>query len=297
MTLLQALAYFAREAAVNLLRGWKISLLAVATIATSLFIGGAFLLVVVNAERLVSEWRQEAKVVVYLERGLAPEEAVGVRETLSAVPWVTEVDAVTAAEARRRFQESFPSVADLVEGWGEEPLPATFEVGFDPGRAEPAAFEAWIAELRQHPQTQMVDDDRDWVRRLELALQVALGLGLTLGLVLLGAAIFTIASVIRLTALLYRDEIAVMRLVGATEFYIRGPFYFEGLLQGLCGGLLAVLGLYLGFVLLRPDGPASLIAGVMSSAFLSPLAQVVLVAVGVAAGLVGAVTSLRREAI
>ena len=82
----------------------------------------------------------------------------------------------------------------------------------------------------------MVDDDRDWVAQLEGVLQVIGAVGLGVVAVLMVAAIFTIASVIRLTAYLYRDEIGVMRLVGATELFIRGPFYVEGLLQGLLGG-------------------------------------------------------------
>ena len=90
---------------------------------------------------------------------------------------------------------------------------------------------AWLAELRRHPAVDMVDDDRDWLRQLELLVAVFRGVGLTLGALLLAAATLTIASVIRLTAYLYRDEIAVLRLIGATEFYIRGPFYAEGLVQ------------------------------------------------------------------
>ena len=123
----------------------------------------------------------------------------------------------------------------------------------------------------------MVDDDRDWVGQLEDVLQVIGGIGLALVAVLLVAAIFTIASVIRLTAYLYREEIGVMRLVGATELFIRGPFYVEGLLQGLLGGALAVGGLYLGHLLLAPRTPRTWLAGALTGSFLSPRDQLLLV--------------------
>jgi cell division transport system permease protein len=205
------------------------------------------------------------------------------------------VQAVSAVEARRRFERYFPSVADLVRGWGEEPLPASFEVSFDPQRAEGRAFEAWLQGLRSDPRVGMVDDDRDWVRQLEGVVQVVRGLGMALVAVLLVCAIFTIASVIRLTAYLYRDEIDVMRLVGATELFIRGPFYVEGLLQGALGGALAVAGLYGAYLLLAPQAGAPWLAGALTGSFLAAGQQAVLVALGALSGLAGAIASLRSE--
>lgn len=295
MAVHRAFGYFFREAVVNLARSWKISLVAVSTIAVSLFIGGALLLLIGNLQRLVAEWRREAKVIVYLRPGAPPASAAGLAAAARRQPWVTGVEVVTAEEARQRFERYFPSVADLVHGWGEEPLPASLEVAFDPGRVEPRAFEGWVQALRRAPQVGMVDDDRDWVGQLEDVLQVIGGIGLAVVAVLLVAAIFTIASVIRLTAYLYREEIGVMRLVGATELFIRGPFYVEGLLQGLLGGALAVGGLYLGHLLLAPRTPRTWLAGALTGNFLSPRDQLLLVALGALAGLAGAVASLRRE--
>jgi len=291
----RAFGYFFREAVVNLARSWKISLVAVSTIAVSLFIGGALLLVIGNLQELVAQWRREAKVIVYLRPGVTPATAAGLRATLRRPAWVTGVEEVTAEQARHRFERYFPSVAELVQGWGEEPLPASLEVAFDASRVEPKAFEAWLGEVRRAQPVAMVDDDRDWVEELEKVLQVIGAVGLGLVLVLLIAAIFTIASVIRLTAYLYREEIGVMRLVGATELFIRGPFYVEGLLQGLLGGGLAVLGLYLGHLVVVPQAPRTWLAGALTGSFLSLQYQLLLVALGAVAGLAGAVASLRRE--
>jgi cell division transport system permease protein len=291
----RAFGYFFREAVVNLARSWKISFVAVSTIAVSLFIGGALLLVIGNLQDLVAQWRREAKVIVYLRTGVTPALAAPLRAALRQPPWVTGVEEVNAEQARRRFERYFPSVAELVQGWDEEPLPASFEIAFDPRRVEPKAFEAWLQGMRRAPQVAMVDDDRDWVEELEKVLQVIGAVGLGLVAVLLIAAIFTIASVIRLTAYLYREEIGVMRLVGATELFIRGPFYVEGLLQGLLGGGIAVLALYLGHLLVVPQAPRTWLAGALTGSFLSVQYQLLLVALGAVAGLAGAVASLRRE--
>jgi cell division transport system permease protein len=121
----------------------------------------------------------------------------------------------------------------------------------------------------------------------------AVGLALVGGL--LGAAIFTIASVIRLTAYLHHEEIGIMRLVGATEFFIRGPFYAEGLLQGLIGGALAGGALFGVYAALHARRQGSLFSSVLALDFLSPQQVAFLVLLGAAAGLFGAVASLRRE--
>ncbi|HRC84086.1 MAG TPA: FtsX-like permease family protein, partial [Thermoanaerobaculia bacterium] len=153
----------------------------------------------------------------------------------------------------------------------------------------------WAAQLEARPGVDLVDDDRDWVSQLTAVLAVGRALGLCLGLVLLAGAVFTIASVVRLTAYLYSDEIAIMRLVGATEFFIRGPFYAEGLLQGLFGGLLATGALAAAFELAKARVASTLWGSMLLGRFLSPLELAGLVAFGTLAGLAGAVISLRRE--
>jgi cell division transport system permease protein len=293
----QALLYFFREAWVSLARSWKVSLLAVVTIAVSLTIGGAFLLIGRNLSALVERWRDEARVVVYLRPDADAAARADLLAEIAAAPWVTAREERTAAEAAARFRQVFPGLADLLEGGRDEPLPPSIEIVVDPGvqGAAGSAFATWLAALRAHPAVELVDDDREWLRQLETLTVLVRGAGLTLGAILLAAAVFTIASVIRLTAYLYRDEIAVMRLVGATEFFIRGPFYTEGLIQGLVGGVLAVGGLYGAYAAAARRVSGTLVGAVLTPRFLEWQPLALLVLLGAAAGLAGAVVSLRRE--
>ena len=295
MRFFQALLYFTREAALNLFRGWKVSLLAVLTIAVSLFLGGVFLLVSSNLGRVIEQWRGESKIVVYLDREADETDRKRVEGTLRQLEETLEVEVYTPEEAAERFRQTFPSLSDLLEGWGDNPLPASIEVRLDWSRLEPVRFESWLETVRGDPAVAMVDDDRDWIGQLEAVVLVLRGLGVLIGSVLLLTAVFTISSVIRLTAYLYRDEIAVMRLVGATEFFIRGPFYVEGLLQGLLGGGLALAILTGTYSALASQHSDSLVASVLAADFLSSGQLLALVGLGTVAGLVGAVTSLRRE--
>lgn len=297
MSWTQALLYFAREAALNLVRGWRVSLLAILTIAVSLFLGGVFLLVSGNLQKVVASWRGESKIVVYLESGSRDQAIEALRHKLEEPSWTQEVRLVGAEAAAERFSEAFPSLTDLLEGWGDDPLPASFEVRLDWREIDSVELETWLAALRGEEAVGMVDDDRDWLRQLEAVILVLRGLGLAIGAVLLLTAIFTISSIIRLTAYLYRDEIAVMRMVGATEFFIRGPFYMEGILQGLAGGLLAIAALFVGHEIFLRRSAGSLLSNVVAAEFLSPTQLLLLAGLGALAGLLGAATSLQREAL
>lgn len=289
MTLIQALLYFAKEASLNLLRSWKVSVLAVLTITVSLFLTGVFLLVSGNLRQVIDVWRGESKIVVYLE-----EASTSLAELATEPSWVLDLEEVTGDAAQQRFRQAFPSLSDLLEGWEENPLPASLEIRLAWDLVPGEELDSWLTELRNHPASMMVDDDRDWLRQLEAVVLVLEGFGLLVGGVLLVTAIFTISSIIRLTAYLYRDEIAVMRMVGATEFFIRGPFYFEGLFQGLLGGGLSTLALYFAFNTLHQQDN-TLLTGVLADQFLGAGQLAMLVGLGGLAGLVGAVTSLRRE--
>ena len=298
MSLTRALLYFIAEAFLNLLRSWKVSLVAVLTIGVSLFVGGFFQLASSNLAAQLEEWRRETKAILYLQPGSDPAETEQLAEEVraSAGSWVTSIDIVDQATAQERFQELFPSLSNLVEDWSQEPLPASIEVGFDAKNLDNEQLDQWLEKARERPEVSMVDDDRDWLGQLETAVLVVRGSGLALSLVLLAAAVFTIASVVRLTAYLYQDEIDIMRFVGATEFFIRGPFYAEGLLQGLLGALLAAGGLFATYrVLAARFAEESRWIALITERFLSPTQLAVLLGIGGAAGLGGAIMSLRKE--
>lgn len=296
MNLGRALGHFAREAGGSLLRSWKPSLLAILTIAVSLFVGGAFWLLAHNLARAVDDLRSDSRVTLYFDDGTPPARIAEVEEEVARAPWVVGMERVDGDEARRRFLAVFPSLADLIAE-GEGALPVSLEVEVRTAEADSMAAAAWIEALGDLPGVGMVDDDRDWVERLAALAAVARGFGLALGVILLSAAVFTTGSVIRLIVYLYEEEIAVMRLVGATELYIRGPFYAEGLFQGLAGGALADIGLAGGYWLAAGRLSGGLPGALLFTAPPGPLVLGGILALGGAAGLLGAILSLRREAL
>lgn len=298
MNFLQALGYFLREAAIGLARSLRVSLLAILTIAVSLFLSGMVLLVSKNLARTVKEWRAEARFVVYLTSDVSAATRATLRAHIEQGRWTRSLEEITPEAARLRFERSFPSLAELVSDRGEGALPFSLEAVLEAVPPEESTdFSAWVAQLRARPEVVLVDADQDWISQVETLLAVIRGLGITLAAILLGASVFTIASVVRMTSFLYREEIAVMRLVGATEFYIRGPFYFEGILQGLLGGLLAAGALGAVHLMIEPRVAGSMVAGALAATFLSAVELVALICFGAVAGWAGAVVSLSRESL
>ena len=297
MSFRQALVYFASEAARNLLRSWKTSALAILTISLSLFVGGLFVMITQNLTTQAERFGDQLLVTVYLSPDAAAADQQAMREGLSTGPWVASTRDVSSDEARRRFEQSFPSLADVFGRSDEAPFSASVEIELVPSAARGDAFDRWLEALRASPAVEMVDDDRDWLAELRRIIALVRGLGAGVGLGLLVAAVLTIASVIKLTAYLYLEEIRILRLVGATEFFIRGPFYVEGLMQGLVGGLLSVVGLFAAATALGARASDSFWLPFVAGEFLPLHTQLMLVATGAGAGLLGAVLSLRRESL
>ncbi|HUP24813.1 MAG TPA: permease-like cell division protein FtsX [Thermoanaerobaculia bacterium] len=297
MTLSRALGYFWREAARNLARSWRASLVAVLTIGTSLAVAGAFLLLTGNLARAAAGWRSELTATVFLRDDATPEQQERVLELARAPAWARAAEMVSADTAAERFGATFSSLADVVAATTDNPFLASVEVTLDPDALEGGALAGWAARLESEPGVEFVDSDQQWLERLVEVVAFARLVGLVVGLGLVVAATFTIAFVIRLTAYLHLEEIAVMRLVGATEFYIRGPFYVEGLLQGLLGGLLALSALFSLHALALSRAADSAWLSLALGSFLPWREQVLLLLLGGFAGLFGAVASLRRESL
>lgn len=293
MTFAQAIVYFISEALLSLRRGWRVSLLAVVTIAVSLFLGGLFALLGHNLKAQIARWQGEARVVVYFEPETGSEALHAARQEVEALAWVEEVTLVTLEDARARFRSTFPDLVEVLDDPDAEPLPPSLEIRLSPEAAARALTAEERTRFVELPGASWVDDDRAWLDRLAAVLRVLGAVGWALGGLLLAAAIFTISSVIRLTAYRYRDEIAVMRQIGATEFMIRCPYYLEGLFQGLAGGLVAVGALWWVYAALGNDGGA--LGEALLGEFLPAGSIAAFLALGAAAGGIGAVSSLRRE--
>lgn len=285
------------EAVSGLVRARRMTVASVLVIAVSLVLVGAFLLAAENLRGLAEAVRGETAVTVFLR----PQATDGDRAEITRIArdsrLVSSVRRVTPDEARSRFSSWFRSLAPAAASLSSNPFPESLEIVLAEGAAASPALPGLLANLAAASGAEEVQFDEEWIRRLRGAVGIARAAGGALALVLVLGAAFTIANVVRLTILLHREEIEVLRLVGAPEYLIRGPFVVGALLQGLLGGFLALglLGLgYRALLLWGARGPENVTA-LLGLKFLPLEASGVLVGFGVVAGLLGGLLAVRRR--
>lgn len=290
-------SYFVREAIRRIWITKRTSFVSVAMIAISLFILGGFMLLSENLEAAVTRWQGRSRVNVFLDTDATPDQIRAVDAYLGSHPDLRARRFITREQAMARFKSYFANLSGVVDQLDENPFPPSFQIEVTPAIAQSRAFREEMKSLRAMTAIEQVQFDWEWLARLRRIIDVVNAVGLTAGGILALAAAFTIANVIRLTMLTYREEIEIMRLVGATERIIRGPFLIEGILQGTLGGILAVGLLFGAFELARHVlAPSStMLWGFLFVSFLPPQKIAAIVVGGTVAGWFGSWLSVRER--
>ncbi len=295
MPLLRALAYFVEEAFTSLWRSRLINALSIGTIGVSLFVLGAFLTVASNLNAVVTRWTQKVQVTFFLEDALEPRIREMFESRLKDDPAVESLASVSRQAALERFRALFRDLRSLPDDLGENPFPESIEVTVKAGHQSPEEVGRLVAAFGSAAGVEEVQYDLLWIERLATAVRLVRGLGGVLGGILALASIFTISNVIRLTVYARQDELDIMRLVGATRAYVRGPFIVEGMLQGGLGGFVAVGLLWASLRFVSRDVLAASELLGRAAIFLPRELSVAIVLGGLAVGLVGSLVSLGRS--
>jgi cell division transport system permease protein len=293
---MRVLTYALNEATESLLRGWRAALLAVITIAAGLFVLGFFMIVTTNLQPIVGRWTEAAELSVYLRDDATAEQVKTVDQLIEQSGLAAERAYVSKADAARRFATDFPDLAGAAEGLGRNPFPASFEVRLAAHAQDTGpAVDGLAASLASAAGVADVRYDRRWLQRLSSAIRFVGGIGLAVIGLLAAAAALTVANVVRLAAYARRDEIEIMKLVGAPLTFIRGPFVAEGVLQGGLGALLAVVLLWAAFLAARAryGALASEALGIGALSFLPLQTSLLLLLGGMILGCLGGLVVAR----
>jgi cell division transport system permease protein len=279
-----------RRAAMNLWRAPLPSVVAVITIALALFLAAALAFSVASARALLVSWGAQPSVTAYLDASVSEEQARALADRIRSQEHV-EVVHVTKAVALDRLRVQLGSLAGALDGLPANPLPASVELTPRAG----VDLRALAERVAAIPGVRDVDYGREWVDRIE-ALGRALRQFGTATLVLVSlAALLVVANTIRLAVYARREEIDIMRLVGATDAYVRLPFVIEGALQGLCGAVLAISGLVAVQRIVLPRAAAAFaFASGVPAPHLSPLHCALLAGAGAVVGLSGSYLAVAR---
>jgi cell division transport system permease protein len=265
------------------------TLAATMTVLIGMFLLGLFIALGTWVLSWTNSVKSELQVRIYFEQEATGAEKKAIQQRLQGNPLVKEFDYVSEADAWDRMKERYPALTD---GATSNPLPASYEVR--PSRAED--IDQLAAQFDPPPTG--VDTVRYGKKESDRILQVAKiigGIFLIGSLILLSASVILIANTIRLSIFSRRREVEVMKLVGASNWFVRGPFMLEGIICGLVGSIMAVILLLIAKEVALPpilgridEGPDDV------SALSFPLIALILVAVSLLVGALGSGVTLRR---
>jgi cell division transport system permease protein len=227
-----------REAATASRRSPLLSALGIVTIAFSLFAFGLFGLVAINIRKALDQVEERVEVRAFVSDSTDIESVAAAMKDIGEFPEVLRVDYVSKEKALERARTEMGEFADVFEAGV---LPASIEVHLRPGMRSPQVVRSVADRIRTYS---FIDDVRygeEWVAKLYRLRNIATVAGIALGVAFAAVAIIIIGATIRMTVLARAKEISIMRLVGATDMFIRLPFLIDGFVKGVLGGLLALL--------------------------------------------------------
>ncbi len=288
------LVYFCSTAWRGLVASPVTSAVSVGTIGVSLVLVGVFALTLRNMEELLERFGDDLRVTAYLTEGLADAERGRLASLAETVEGVESVRLVSKHEAMERFREGVGRGTALLDGLGENPLPASLEITLVPEQRTPAGMARVVEALSGLPGIGDLASGQDWVEGYLRFLALIRGLGTGLGLIVVVATLLIVANTIRLAVYARRDELEILSLVGASRSFVSTPFLLEGLLQGGIGGVLALALLFGLFRLVLPgfELGLELLLGGAAPRFFSGAEAVWLVAGGASLGLLGSGAAL-----
>lgn len=226
-----------RESLLAFRRAPLLGLLSITTIAFSLFAFGLFGLVAVNLQTALRDVENRVEIRVFLADGTSEDAVATLLGDASAFPEVAQAGFVSPDSGLARARQELPEFQDVLD---VAVLPASIEVKLKDGFRDPAHVKEVASRLGSYQSVDEVRYGEEWVEKLYKIRTIAAVAGAGLGLVFALVAIIIIGSTIRMAVLARAREIEIMRLVGATNWFVRSPYLIDGLVKGLLGGVIAL---------------------------------------------------------
>jgi len=272
-----------------------VQLLAIGTMAVCMLMLGTATLIFQNARDIADGWGVDVPMTVYMIEGTSEDETKALARRMRRLPEVTTVERITPNMALERLHQGLGEQSDVLEGIDADALPDTLEVYLDP-ELGPTFAPKLATRLLDFGPVEEVGVLGDWVQEAQSVLatlrNLALGVGLLVGL----ACMAIVWSTIRLGVFARRAELEILRLVGGTNAFVRGPFLVEGVLQGVLGTALALGTLWLAFDVLEPflARGLSMVLAAGSLEFFTPLQLGLALGLGALIGALGARAAVAR---
>jgi cell division transport system permease protein len=286
--------YFLRQAIQNVRKNWLIHIVGVSTMVISFLIFGAFLLLFHNVDTWIHGWGNRLSMTIYLDDHVDEATRGKVLALIRDLPGAQVERVITKKQALLDLRRALGREAKVLDGLPENPLPASIEVVFKSSDGKKPDPEKIRKEIETFDGIAEVQYSEEWMKRFEGLMKMFRLAGMIIGGLLGLGVLFIVTNTIKLTIYSRQEEIEIMKLVGATDWFVKTPFLLEGAIQGTVSGFLSLLILYSGYVLLSVRKADILGLALLDILFIPESYMVTIFLASIGLGLLGSFIAVGR---
>ena len=261
---------FIKRAIDDILQNRFLNFVTIITIALAILIASAFILFFVNTSEIIDSWKRGLRIMAYLKPGIHNADLNNLKRTIQSLDGVHSLRFISKQEAINRLKDQMQHQSSLFDNLTENPLPDSFEIRMTAASGSWQKIESLANQIESLNPIEEVQYGRRWIGRFIRIISLFRMAGYAMGVLFFTASIFIVANTIRLVIYSRREEVEIMRLVGATDSFIKMPFYIEGLIQGALGAAIGLVMLSISFYFVSSNIEQGFSAGLFRLQFLSP---------------------------
>ncbi len=245
--------YFLRQALANIISNRIVHAIGLGTMVVSLLIFCTFLLLLVNLNAWVGEWGHSLTMSVYLQDGISEVGRDNIESVVRSLSGAQIRRFISKERALTEFRRALGSQAGLIDGLSHNPLPASFELVFNEVEGKKVDARGIKQDLEKVEGVEEVHYSEEWLDRFEGLMKMIRLVGFIIGGLLCMGVLFIVMNTIKLTIYSRKEEIEILKLVGATNWFVKIPFMLEGMIQGIMSGALALVILFLAYLIISTE--------------------------------------------
>ncbi len=266
----------------------------ISTIALSILIVSAAFLFFLNTTDMLEAWRRGIRIMVYLESDLDKAQRHAIETRIRKLYGVQAARFIPKETALEQLRAQMQRQSAILDGLDQNPLPDAFEVQMIPTASTWEKAEDLARSLEAVAGVSDVEYGQRWVERFVTLFNLFRLTSYAMGGLFFIASVFIVGNTVRLILYSRRQEVEIMRLVGATERFILAPFYFQSMIQGALGGVCGLVALFIMFMLIQSKIQSVSVTGLVNLRFLSPGLLLTVVTASTLVGWLGCHLSLKQ---
>lgn len=261
---------FFKRAIDDIFQNRFLNFVTIITISLAILIASAFILFFVNTSEIINSWKRGLRIMAYLKPGIHNADRTDLERSILSLEGVHTLQFISKREALERLKAQMKHQSSLFENLSENPLPDSFEIRMTATAGSWQNIESLAAQIESLAPIEEVEYGRRWLGRFVRIISLFRLAGYAMGALFFMATVFIVANTIRLVIYSRREEVEIMRLVGATDRFIKMPFYIEGLIQGGLGAFIGLVILFISFFFISSNIELGFSPGLFRLQFLSP---------------------------